>query len=333
MKKSKIKTRIICLIACLTMLIGSTFTVSAAGDLPAWTRAYDGAVFHVTSTTPAGNYIYGYWPQYTPRQQAILFAAIDAAGVNNGMSQYEKCVAINNYICSVFDYRIWLTDEEIAQINADDAGLEEAWMKEDGLRTLEKIIDGKPAYIACSAYADLFQNMTEAVGISCMFLCNNGLVSIDKNHVWNTVYADGKWYQIDVTYNDQATEGTSNRYLMSENGWNDGLHMINAMDGDRIACMFQASFRVTEKGIPEPDPDSEKGTMFKELMNQYSMEKYGRPYTGKTLSRISYLNAWLTIDEYEAVVEYMDTGTCLWDARPEYSYLKGVIDEAVFRRR
>lgn len=277
MKKSKIKTKLLCLIACLAMLTGSAFTVSAAEDLPTWTRAHDGAVFKVESTTPAGNYVYGNWDSvYTPDQQAILFAAIDASGVTNGMSEYNKCVAFNNYICSVFNYRIWLTDEEIAQINADDAGLG-AEMKADGLRALEKVINGKPAYISCEVYADLFQTMCDTVGISCMFLCNNGLVSLDKNHLWNAVYADGKWYQIDVTNNDQATESTSNRYLMSENGWDDGLHLVSAMDSDRITCALQAGLNTPAEGVPESD--SELAKEIKAILDQEFMEKYGRPFT------------------------------------------------------
>lgn len=241
MKKSKIKTRLVCLIACLTMLIGSTFTVSAAGDLPTWTRIYDGAVFEVETTTPAGNYVYGSWDGvYTPRQQAILFAAIDAAGITNEMSEYDKCVAINNYIRNVFEYRTWFTDEEIAQLDADMA-VEKPGLTLNGLRTLEKVIDGKTAYIACGTYADLFQTMCDTIGIACMFACNNGRVPFEKNHAWNVVYADKKWYQVDVTFNDHPTEDTSNRYLMSENGWeDDGIHLINAIDSDIVTCMLKA---------------------------------------------------------------------------------------------
>ncbi len=231
--KRTIVTKLLCLTALFTMLIGSTLTVSAeetapaaAGywyvkadntqewrvgekpligenGLPTYIKTTDAGVLEVSGTTPNGVCVYGQWlpDRYTPEQIALLYNAIDAAGITNEMSQYDKCIAINNYICAAFTY-----------------GAAEYHLS-DGLIGLQMGGIG-----VCNHYADLYQTMCETIGISCRIV--TGRSAIDGvSHAWDAVYINGKEYFVDPTWNDCT--GTNN-YLMSETNWAD--HIMEGYD-------------------------------------------------------------------------------------------------------
>lgn len=221
--KTKLKTKLICLIACLAMLIGSTICVSAEENayyyskadgtievrtgalptvddngLPVFYKVRQNVVDEVSGITPAGNLVYGSWTDlYTPEQIALLYGAIDAAGITNEMPKYDKAVAINNYICSVFTY---------------DMGRGTRIPYADGLIALQM---GGSA--VCAEYSDLYQTMCQAVGIECEVV--EGLIG-NVAHGWNAVYIDGKEYFVDSTWNDTG-DGPMDEYLMSETNWPD----------------------------------------------------------------------------------------------------------------
>lgn len=223
--KAKWRTKLICLIACLAMLIGSTLCVSAEGHtyryvkdgpesrtfeprtgpipalgdngLPAYYDARRALVTETCGTTPGGVYVYWYPNElYTDEQIALLYGAIDAAGITNEMSKYDKAVAINNYVCSVLAY---------------DAARGSRIPYADGLIALQM---GGSAI--CSVYADLYQTMCVTVGIECAVVSGK---TGEESHAWNAVYIDGREYFVDPTWND--TVNSPNRYLMSETGWPD----------------------------------------------------------------------------------------------------------------
>lgn len=248
--KTKIKRTILTKLACLTALcgclIGSTLTVSAEETTPAAPAGYtynradgtaewregavpavgdnglpvyirtrtDGniAVAEMSGVTPGGVPVYGYWYDiYTPNQVALLYNAIDAAGITNEMSQYDKCVAINNYVCSAFVYD-----------SRDN-------MYPDGLITLQGT-----RHAVCSNYADLYRTMCEAIGINCKLAegitPNPDTGEMNMSHAWDAVFIDGKVYYVDPTWNDSETP---NRYLMSETLWPD--HVFEYYREDNIS--------------------------------------------------------------------------------------------------
>ena len=206
MMNKKFTKKLACLIACLTMLIGSSFSVSAANGIPLSIDYRNGSVYQATGMTPI-NGVYTYInpaTTYTPDQVALILCAIDAAGVTNEMSDYEKCDAINNYICNVFEY---------------DGKAPETNPTLDGIVELQN--GGKAQ---CMIYADLFQTMCESVGITCW--CIAGMASDElgsDGHAWNMVCIDGKYYYIDVCWNDPIGGGAEYRhdYFMSETLWGD----------------------------------------------------------------------------------------------------------------
>ncbi len=198
-------------IACAVMIAGSALTVNAeegteiantpvnANDK---SREYEGIrgvtpeiMNTVTQTTPGGINIYGYQPGYgvNPITGEFLchqwapeyLTAIDAMGVTNEMSQYDKCVTIANYLCEVLEYG----GGQFGQIALAEGGA------------------------ACGGYANAFQEICLALGIKCEYIGSD-----EMNHAWNEVYIDGVTYYVDVTWMDTVHD---NKYLMSTTLWPD----------------------------------------------------------------------------------------------------------------
>lgn len=145
----------------------------------------NGEVFVVDGQTPNGLTIWcmqnddGTWPDY-------MIAAYDACGVTDDMSDYDKAVAINNYICSVVDY------------------------------AYENGVDDRALYSACLTYGKAV-----CVGYSHAFDCLCTMAGVYSNqvvgggadggaHAWNYVLIGDTKYWVDVTYND----ANNNAYLM-----------------------------------------------------------------------------------------------------------------------
>ena len=204
MMNKKFTKKLACLIACLTMLIGSTFSVSAADAVPVSIDYRDGSIYQATGTTPV-NGVYTYInpaTTYTPDQVALILNAIDAAGVTNEMSAYQKCDAINNYVVAIMDY-------DMSTRPQNPTG--------DGVIALQ--LGGRGV---CMEYADLFQTLCESVGITCWCVCGTATDELGTGaHAWNMVCIDGKYYYVDTCWNDPLGGDAENLhdYFMSETLW------------------------------------------------------------------------------------------------------------------
>lgn len=90
----------------------------------------------------------------------------------SGLSEREKIKRISWYVCDRIAYD----------------GARYAWPNE--VLTQDGITHG-----ACMSYAYSFQFLCNQAGIPCVF-------KYGGNHQWNTVYAEGRWWDVDVTGND-----------------------------------------------------------------------------------------------------------------------------------
>lgn len=159
-----------------------------------------------TGMTPGGVIVYGYYHDdskfwsaaCTEEYPQEYLLAIDAAGITNEMSDYEKCVCINNYLCAITEYGY--------------AETQDSRLIPYGVIGLDIFQYGKGV---CNAYADAFQTMTSMVGIPCYVIRSESL-----NHAWNGVIIDGISYFVDVTWNDSLN---CNYYLMSTTLWDDHI--------------------------------------------------------------------------------------------------------------
>lgn len=203
--KKKLMT-LITSVMTLIMVFGSGITIYAMGD-----QSKDGRV--PVAVTPGGVSIYGcyyvgngsdFLSVHTVDFPVEYLLAIDAAGITNEMSDYEKCVRINDYLCAVAEYGrpevSWTSvryDGTVIMYGAEGVGL-------------SLLQYGKGV---CAGYSDAFQTMTSMLGMESYVYGSKSL-----NHGWNAVVIDGVTYFVDVTWNDYLN---SNTYLMSTELWSD----------------------------------------------------------------------------------------------------------------
>lgn len=144
------------------------------------------------------------------RARNYVIAALNSAGINNAMTDYEKILAINNYLCQKLDYAHYATEENFS-------------FKKDWLPFTDYCLLANSAL--CAGYADAFQSMCCALGIECWYVTgyvnrNNRKDSI--YHAWNRVLLEQTKYYIDVCWNDAS----DNAYFLAKAGWED--HKIDA---------------------------------------------------------------------------------------------------------
>ena len=61
----------------------------------------------------------------------------------------------------------------------------------------------------CEGYARSFKDIMDDLNIPCLIACGTGINSTGEteSHAWNYVMLDGKWYAIDVTWDDPIIIG------------------------------------------------------------------------------------------------------------------------------
>ena len=94
------------------------------------------------------------------------------ATMEPSLSELEKVIWINNYICTTYTY-----DDSMVY---NDAFAMLSYKKG-----------------ACGAYTQLFSLLADEAGLNVTFA-----ISFSMQHVWNLVQVDGQWYNIDVTWDD-----------------------------------------------------------------------------------------------------------------------------------
>lgn len=161
----------------------------------------NGEVFVINGQTPNGLTIWsmqsddGTWPDY-------IIAAYDACGMTNDMGDYDKAVAINNYLCQILEYD------------------HDALIWEDGeVRSYDEITYGDRRCITtgkatCAGYAEAFDVLCTISGVYSEVV--HGKVP-GGGHDWNYVLIGDTKYYVDVCWNDSS----NNAYLMSTTPFSD----------------------------------------------------------------------------------------------------------------
>ena len=116
--------------------------------------------------------------------------------IKPGMSDLEKEIAINHYLCSTSEY--------------DYAALES--LSDNNFRSIEKkfIHSSTPYGVLinkvgiCASYAGAFKLLGEAAGLDVVIVIGN--LNGNSPHAWNRVKIDGYWMTIDTTNNGSLIE-------------------------------------------------------------------------------------------------------------------------------
>ncbi len=106
-------------------------------------------------------------------------------------TDYDTVVAINDYICSLVTYDLDAPNRQNVY----------------GALREKKCV--------CEGYAHAFKLLCDKFGIDCVSIIGTGYSNGESEaHMWNAVRLGGKWYAVDTTWNDQASQSTSNGFLL-----------------------------------------------------------------------------------------------------------------------
>ena len=104
--------------------------------------------------------------------------------ITKGMSDFEKAKAIHDYMVMNIDY--------------DYANYRANTIPSDSYTALGAL---KNKYAVCAGYAKTFKLLCELAGLECTYVTGTA----GGPHAWNQVKVDGKWYNVDVTWDDPVS--------------------------------------------------------------------------------------------------------------------------------
>ena len=156
--------------------------------------------------------------------------------IKNDMSDLEKAKAIHDYLVINVDY-----DAE----NYFKGTIPKTSATVEGTLTTK--------YAVCEGYARTFQALCNAAGIECEYVTGTGN---GGSHAWNQVQIGGKWYNVDVTWDDPIklegedfNDHSHNRYnyfLISD----EIMYKDHSTKTAKHVCTDSLYFEVLEMGIP-----------------------------------------------------------------------------------
>lgn len=112
--------------------------------------------------------------------------------IQEDMSDLEKEIAINTYLCENITY------DRKALENAKEKNMKETDKEyRDAFNVYGALINGKAV---CAGYAGAFKLLADKAGLECIIV--TGSLEGGLAHEWNKVRIEGKWQIIDVTNND-----------------------------------------------------------------------------------------------------------------------------------
>ena len=128
------------------------------------------------------------------KQDAILreIERIIPEIITPGMTDLEKEIAINKYLCDTIEYDMALFEE--AQGN-NFTYIDSKYF--DSFTVYGALING---ISVCSGYAAAFQMLARAAGLEAIVI--TGTLEGSLGHAWNRVLINGEWTSIDPTNND-----------------------------------------------------------------------------------------------------------------------------------
>lgn len=177
---------------------------------------------------------YGQSQEELKSKQAEIIAEVarvTAMIITDDMSDLDKEIAINDYLCATGEYDVEAFEDALQNDMIPDK-------KYDDSFTPYGILIKKVG--VCSSYASSFQLLAEAAGLECIIV--TGVLDGTQAHAWNRVNIEGQWLTVDVTNNDHPIVPNSTfnlpdyaaRKILEENDKyvvNDILHRYTG--GDR----------------------------------------------------------------------------------------------------
>lgn len=159
---------------------------------------YVSGAFSVSYNQSTGyvNYII---PQYTitgdelTKAKTIFNEGVQKAlsVVDNSMNDIQKALVLHDYICDIAAYPQLIFSEDGTPTNDKDI-----YHTAYGL-----FYDGN---VVCSGYSLAYQYLLNNIGIPCEYVTSEPMA-----HAWNAVQIGGKWYNVDLTWDDMSLYNNS----------------------------------------------------------------------------------------------------------------------------
>lgn len=132
--------------------------------------------------------------KYRMTREEYYSAAIEVSGLigkwqegTDGLADYDKALYVYDSIAALCSY------------SADDELSDTAY---------GALIEGKAL---CQGYSKAFQLAMHSLGMRCLFVSSEEMM-----HGWNIIELDGKFYQLDLTWDDSGDVGTYAYFNMSD---------------------------------------------------------------------------------------------------------------------
>lgn len=148
----------------------------------------------ITYTYTTTGYVYEIRPHYSMNSSEIIEAKVifengvqrALSVVDNSMNDVQKALVIHDYICDIATYPVLNSSADDKDIYHSAYGL---------------FYDGN---VVCAGYALAYSYILNLLGIPCEYVASNAM-----NHAWNAVQIDGKWYNVDLTWDDMSLYNNS----------------------------------------------------------------------------------------------------------------------------
>ena len=183
-----------------------------------------GQQYTLADTTAGGAGIYV--NEENDRARDYVIDALNEAGIDNTMIDFDKVKAINDYLCEKLEYAEYVAEEGFDY-------------KDDWLPFTDYCLLSDSA--VCAGYAEAFQSMCIACGIECYYVTgyiDQGDDAKSVYHAWNRVVIGGNSYYIDTCWNDSS----DNAFFLSKTGWDD-----HKVDGEHEI------YRISSQAVPMPE--------------------------------------------------------------------------------
>ena len=123
------------------------------------------------------------------------------SGVNPGMSEYEKTLAVYEYLINNTAYNLSARDKNAKGISDDEV---------DSNQNISSVFIDKKT--VCAGYSKATQYLLNKLGIFCAYVSGSARGE-GNNHAWNLVMMDGDYYFVDTTWGAPIDEATGEQRI------------------------------------------------------------------------------------------------------------------------
>ena len=110
-------------------------------------------------------------------------------------TKYEQLKYVHDWIATNNEYNSYVAD------NNGSLASKKAWFASSAFLSNNSPEDGP----VCEGYAESFKIICNRLNIPCVLISG-------MNHEWNAVMLDGKWYGVDITWDDPVWSGGTHKY-------------------------------------------------------------------------------------------------------------------------